>query len=133
MSLSHRNKKKRPSKSVLLVAMAWVFIGGQALLAAGSLANYNAGAGNDELGEVTMPWGLVSESANRVRLVAAMAQPDVIGSFAVFLAVANVLGLVALTLGLLSWSRSEHTSGKLTIAVAVTIILVNSMLNLPYA
>jgi len=133
MSLSHRNKKKRPSKSVLLVAMAWVFIGGQALLAAGSLANYNAATGNDELGEVTMPWGLVSEGANRVRLVAAMAQPDVIGSFAVFLAVANVLGLVGLTLGLLSWSRSEHTSGRLTIAVAVTVILVNSMLNLPYA
>jgi hypothetical protein len=133
MSLSHKNKRKRPSKSILLVSMAWVFIGGQALLAAGSLANYNAAAGNDELGEVTMPWGLVSEGANRVRLVAAMAQPDVIGSFAIFLAVANVLGLVALTLGFLSWSRSEHTSGRLTIAVAVTVILVNSMLNLPYA
>jgi len=134
MSLSNKNKNKRPSKSVILVAVAWVFIGGQALLAAGSLCNYNAGsAGDGESVEVSMPWGLVSEGANRVRLVAAQAQPDVIGSIAVFLAVANALGLVALTLGLLSWSRSQHTSGKLTMAVAVTVILVNSLLNLPYA
>ena len=133
MSLSNKNKNKRPSKSVILVAVAWVFIGGQALLAAGSLCNYSAGSGDGEASEVSMPWGLVSEGANRVRLVAAQAQPDVIGSIAVFLGVANALGLVALTLGLLSWSRSQHTSGKVTMAVAVTVILVNSMLNLPYA
>jgi hypothetical protein len=34
---------------------------------------------------------------------------------------------------LLSWSRSRHRSGRLTIAAAVAIILVNSLLNLPYA
>jgi len=133
MSFSSKNKNRRPSKSVILVAVAWVFIGGQALLAAGSLCNYSTGSGDGESVEVSMPWGLVSEGANRVRLVAAQAQPDVIGSIAVFLAVANALGLVALTLGLLSWSRSQHTSGKVTMAVAVTVILVNSMLNLPYA
>jgi hypothetical protein len=133
MSLSQKKKRKRPTRSIVLVWLAWMFIGGQALLAAGSLCNYNTSTGNGEITEVAMPWGLVSQSANRVRLVAAQAQPDVIGNVAVFLAVANVLGLVALTLGLISWSRSQHASGKLTIAVAVTVILVNSMLNLPYA
>jgi hypothetical protein len=133
MSLSSKNKNRRPSKSVILVAVAWAFIGGQGLLAAGSLCNYSPGSGDGETVEVSVPWGLVSEGANRVRLVAAQAQPDVIGSIAVFLAVANALGLVALTLGLLSWSRSQHTSGKVTMAVAVTVILVNSILNLPYA
>jgi hypothetical protein len=61
------------------------------------------------------------------------AKPDVIGNVAIFLAVANTLGLIALTCGLLSWSRSKHRSGKLTIAVAAAVILVNSILNLPYA
>ncbi|MHC4519063.1 MAG: hypothetical protein ACYTAS_10770 [Planctomycetota bacterium] len=133
MSQSQKNKKKRPTRSIILVALAWAFISGQALLAAGSFYNYNTASGNGEITEVTMPWGLVSQGANRVRLVAAQAQPDVLGNVAVFLAVANVLGLVGLTLGLVSWSRSQHTSGKLTIAIAVMVILVNSMLNLPYA
>lgn len=133
MSQSQKNKKKRPTKSIMLVALAWAFIGGQALLAAGSFYNYSTESGNGEITEVGMPWGLVSQGANRVRLAAAQAQPDVLGNVAVFLAVANVLGLVGLTLGLLSWSRSQHTSGKVTIAIAVLVILVNSMLNLPYA
>jgi hypothetical protein len=57
----------------------------------------------------------------------------VIGDVGIFFAVANALGLAALACGLLSWSRSQHKSGKLTIAAAVAIILVNSILNLPYA
>jgi len=132
MSLSHNNKKPRRTRSIVLVLLAWVFIGGQALLAAGSLYNYNSTNSDDEVAEGAMPWGLISQGANRVRLVATQARPDVIGNLAVFLAVANLLGLAALTLALLSWSRSKHTSGKLTIAVAVTIMLINSLLNLPY-
>ena len=134
MSSSDDKKKNRRTRSLVLVLLAWVFIGGQALLAAGSVYNYQATA-TDEKGEVAesaMPWGLISQGANRMRLIAAQARPDVIGSIAVFLGVANVLGLAALTFGLLSWSRSRHTSGKLTIAVAVTVILVNTLLNLPY-
>ncbi len=50
-----------------------------------------------------------------------------------FLAVANALGLAGLILGLLSWSRSGHMSGKLTIVVSVGVILANSILNLAYA
>jgi hypothetical protein len=68
-----------------------------------------------------------------VRLIATQAQPDVIGNIAVFLAVANALGLAGLVLGFLSWSRSNHTSGKLTIAVSVAVVLANSILNLAYA
>ena len=132
MSLSHNNKKPRRTRSVVLVLLAWVFIGGQALLATGSLYNYNSANSDDEVAEGAMPWGLISQGANRVRLVATQARPDVIGNLAIFLAVANVLGLTALSLGLLSWSRSKHTSGKLTIAVAVTVMLINSLLNLPY-
>lgn len=131
MSLSNDKKKTRRTRSLVLILLAWVFIGGQALLAAGSVYNYSSNDG-EAVGNA-MPWGLISQGANRVRLVAAQTQPDVIGSIAVFLAVANLLGLAALTLGLLSWSRSKHTSGKLTIAVAITVILINSLLNLPYA
>ncbi len=68
-----------------------------------------------------------------MRLIATQAQPDVIGNIAVFLAVANALGLAGLVLGFLSWSRSNHTSGKLTIAVSVAVVLANSILNLAYA
>lgn len=131
MSLLNDKKKTRRTRSLVLVSLAWVFIGGQALLAAGSVINYNSNDG--EAVQSAMPWGLISQGANRVRLVAAQTQPDVIGSIAVFLAIANLLGLAALTLGLLSWSRSKHTSGKLTIAVAIAVILINSLLNLPYA
>jgi hypothetical protein len=80
-----------------------------------------------------MPWHILGQSAARTRLVARQAQPDVIGNVVVFLAVANALGIAALMCALLSWSRSKHLSGKLTIAAATTIILINSVLNLPYA
>ena len=61
------------------------------------------------------------------------ARPEVVGDVAIFLAVANILGLIALLCALLSWSRSKYRSGKLTIAMAVAVIVVNSILNLPYA
>ena len=136
MSQSNKDKKNRRTRSLVLVLLAWVFIGGQALLAAGSFYNHNSANGVEakgEAAEAAMPWGLISQGANRVRMVATQAQPDVIGNVAVFLMVANVLGLAALILAVLSWSRSKHTSGKLTMAVAVTVILVNTLLNLPYA
>ncbi len=140
MSASNDSKKRR-TRSLALVLVAWVFIGGQALLAAGSIYNYqtvgketeNQNKQNDEVVENNMPWGLIGQGANRVRLIAMQAQPDVIGNIAVFLAVANALGLAGLVFGLLSWMRSSHTSGKLTIAVSVAVILVNSILNLAYA
>ncbi len=132
---SSDDKKKRRTRSLVLVLLAWVFIGGQGLLAAGSAYSYQSAATNEK-GEPalsTMPWELISQGANRMRVVALQAQPDIIGNVAVFLAVVNVLGLAALVLGLLSWSRSKHTSGKVTIAVAVTVILINTLLHLPYA
>jgi len=132
MSSSNSKKKTGQKPSLALALLAWVFIGGQGLLAAGNAYNYNT-ASNGEIAEHAMPWGLISQGANRVRLVAAQATPDVIGNIAVFLAIANVLGLAALTLGLVSWSRSKHIRGKWTIAVAATIVLINTLLNLPYA
>ena len=132
MSATHDNKKRR-TRSLALVLLAWVFIGGQALLAAGSIYNYNTVSPENEATDASMPWGLIGQGANRVRLIAMQAQPDVIGNIAVFLAVANALGLAGLVLGFLSWSRSNHTSGKLTIAVSVAVVLVNSILNLAYA
>ena len=131
MSQSKDNKKARRTRSLLLVVLAWVFIGGQALLAAGSVYNYNGG--QEQAEGAKMPWDLVAQGANKMRLVAMQARPDVIGDFAIFLAVANALGVVALVCGLLSWSRSQHRSGKLTIVAALAVILVNSLLNLPYA
>ena len=133
MSLSRKNKKNRQTRCLVLVLLAWAFIGGQALLAAGNVYNYNNANRENEVSEGAMPWRLISQGANRVQMVATQAQPDVVGDIAIFLAVANVLGLIALTLGLLSWSRSKHTSGRLTIAAAVIVTLVNSMLNLPFA
>jgi hypothetical protein len=116
---------------MVLVLLAWVFIGGQALLAAGSVYNYQGSDGKAVEGN--MPWHLAGQGATKMRLMATQAKPEVIGSVAVFLAVANVLGLAALMCALLSWSRSRHVSGKLTIAAAVVVILANSLLNLPYA
>jgi len=139
MSGSHDEKKKGPTtRSLALVLLAWVFISGQALLAAGSVYNYST---SDKTGDKKsdqkadtgrMPWELAGQGAQKVRLMAIQAQPDVIGAAAIFLGIANALGLVALACGLLSWSRSKHRSGKLTIAVAAAVILVNSLLNLPY-
>ena len=127
-----KDSKKGPrTRSLILVMLAWVFIGGQALLAAGSVYNYSTDEQQVEGGK--MPWDLVAQGANRMRLVAMQARPDVIGNIAVFLAVANALGIVALVCGLVSWSRSQHRSGKLTMVAAVVVVLVNSLLNLPYA
>jgi len=132
MPQSHEDKKKgRTTRSLALVLLAWVFIGGQGLLAAGSFYDY--GGVDQKTGAAKMPWNLVGQGAQKMRLVAMQAKPDVIGNVAIFLAVANTLGLVAIGCGLLSWSRSKHRSGKLTIAVAAAVILVNSILNLPYA
>jgi hypothetical protein len=50
---------------------------------------------------------------------------------AFFLVVGNALGLVGLLLGLLSLSRSRHSSGRLTIAAAVITVWINLLLNLP--
>jgi hypothetical protein len=135
MFTGHHKCEKPRTRSLVLVLLAWVFISGQVLLAAGSMYNYNgASNGTDEpTAKPTVPWQLLSQGALKMRLVANQAQPEVIGNVAIFLAVANALGVAALMCGLLSWSRSRYTSGKLTIAAAITIILVNSILNLPYS
>lgn len=130
-------KEKKPkTRSLAFVLLAWIFIGGQALLAAGSIYNYseeNKAVENQSTQEGKVPWTLMGQGAIKMRLVATQARPDVIGDVGIFFAVANALGLAALACGLLSWSRSQHKSGKLTIAAAIAIILVNSILNLPYA
>ena len=139
MSILSQDPKKPTTRSRLLVLLAWVFIGGQALLAAGSMYSYTGtetqAQKQDQQQEqkATIPWPLIGQGATKMRLVAMQARPDLIGNIAVFLAVANTLGLAALMCGLLAWARSKHTSGKLAIAAAVTVILVNSILNLPYA
>ena len=136
-TLSNDNKKPRTS-SLVLVLVAWVFIAGQALLTGGSIYNYSeATKAAEKKGtpqqDSKVPWALMGQGATKVRLVAAQACPDVIGKIGIFLAVANALGLVALACALLAWSRSGHTSGKLTMAAAIAVVLVNSILNLPYA
>ncbi len=129
--MSHDDKKKPRTRSLALVLLAWVFIGGQALLAAGSM--YNLNDPDEKTTESSMLWQLLGQGATKTRLVATQAQPDVVSNIAIFFAVANALGIAALMCAFLSWSRSRHMSGKLTIAAAVAIILVNSLLNLPYA
>lgn len=141
MSITRDNDKKRHTRSLVLVLVAWVFIGGQALLAAGSIYNYSSAANDkekdkgkqEEVAQPSMPWGLIGQSSNRVRSLAMQAEPATIGNIAVFLGVANALGLAGLVLGLLSWSKTNHTSGRLTIAVSVAVILANSILNLACA
>jgi hypothetical protein len=138
MSKENHDSKKPRTRSLALVLLAWVFISGQALLAAGSIYGYRSAEQQDksqdkQVEKTSMPWPLISQGAVKMRAVATQARPEVIGSIAVFLGVANALGVAALMCGLLSWSRSRHVSGRLTIAAAVAIILVNSILNLPYA
>jgi hypothetical protein len=132
-----RSKDKKPkTRSLAFVLLAWIFIGGQALLAAGSIYNYseeNKAVESKSTQDGKVPWALMGQGAIKMRLVATQARPDVIGDVGIFFAVANALGLAALACGLLSWSRSQHKSGKLTIAAAIAIVLVNSILNLPYA
>jgi len=137
--LTSGDSKKPTSKSRVLVLLAWVFIGGQALLAAGSMYSYMNAEKPGQKQDVkqdqkaTVPWPLIGQGALKMRLLATQARPDILGNTAVFLAVANTLGLAALMCGVLAWSRSKHSSGKLAIAAAVAVILVNSILNLPYA
>jgi hypothetical protein len=128
---SHKCEKPR-TRSLALVLLAWAFIGGQALFAAASIYNYQGQDKSQSVEKTTMPWQLLGQGAVKMRAVATQAQPRVLTNVAIFLAVANALGVAALMCGLLSWSRSRHTSGKLTIAAAVVVILVNSILNLPY-
>ncbi len=132
----HHESKKPRTRSLVPLLLAWVFIGAQALLAAGSMYTYNDGKGKNkdkETVQAAVPWQLLSQGAVKMRSVATQARPEVMGSMAVFLAVANALGVAALLCGLLSWARSGYAGGKLTIAAAITVILVNSILNLPYA
>ncbi len=135
MSESKEARKGRGSRSLVLVLLAWIFIGGQGLLAAGNLYNYANSNGDPKAKAETgkMPWELAGQGAQRMLLIARQAKPDVVGDVAIFLAVLNALGLAALLCGLLSWSRSRYRSGKLTIAVAIAIIVANSIVNLPYA
>jgi hypothetical protein len=131
----HHQDRKPRTRSLVLLMLAWVFISGQVLLAAGSIYNYQGTDKDKEKAAVTsaVPWQLLSQGAVKMRSVATQARPEAVGNVAVFLAVANALGVAALMCGLLSWARSGYVGGKLTIAAAVTIILVNSILNLPYA
>ncbi len=129
-----KNEKKAPrTRSFALVLLAWVFIGGQALLTAGSLYNANKPATDGKTTASAMPWQVLGQGATKVRLVATQAEPQVIRNIAVFFAVANLLGIAALACALLAWSRSHHLSGKLTMAAAMAAIVVNSLLILPYA
>jgi hypothetical protein len=130
MSQSGKNGKASRTQKLGWILLAWMFIGGQALLAAGSIYDYSGGAQN--VGETKVPWELISHGAHTWRLLAMRARPDVAGASAIFLAIANVLGLIALILGLLCWSKSKHSSGRLTIAGAVIVVLVYTALNLPY-
>ncbi len=129
-------KKGHGTKSVILVFLAWVFIGGQTLLAAGSMYNYaSANSKKDSKKAETgkMPWQLAGHGALKMRMIATQARPEVVGDVAIFLGVANTLGLIALVCAVLTWARSKYNDGKLTIAVAIVVIVVNSLLNLPYA
>lgn len=141
MSITRDKSKKKPGRSLAMILAAWVFIGAQALLAAGSIYNHNTAKTiedkkekkQEERAESNLPWDLVGRGATRVRMIAAQAEPTVIRNVAVFLALANALGLAGLVLGLLSWSKSNHTSGKLTIVVSLAVVVANSILNLGYA
>ncbi len=132
---SSYDPKKPTTRSRVLVLLAWVFIAGQALLAAGSMYNYLGETQQVQKQEqkAAIPWPLISQGAVKMRVLATQARPEIIGNVAVFFAVANTLGLAAFTCGLLAWSRSKHTSGKLAIAASIAVVLVNSILNLPYA
>ena len=128
---SYDGRRTLRTRSLSLILLAWVFIGGQALLVAGSI--FNLDDADQKATESKMPWRLLGQSAAKTRTVAMQARPDLLGDVVVFLAAANALGIAGLVCGLLSWTRSEHVSGRLTIAAAATVIVINSILNLPYA
>ncbi len=130
MYIWHHDRSQPPPRSVLPVLLAWMFIGGQVLLLAGSMYNYRCADTHAQKASVS--WQIIGQSAVKVRSMATPANPHTITGVAAFLAAANALGLVALLFALLSWSRSRHINGRLTIAAAVIVILVNSILNLPY-
>jgi hypothetical protein len=130
MNIWHHDRSKPPRRSLVTVLLAWVFIGAQALLSAGSAYNYKCA--ETQVENASVSWQMIGESAAKMRAIATPANPDTVNGVAAFLAVANALGWVALLFGLLSWSRSRHVSGRLTIAAAVIVIWVNSLLNLPY-
>jgi hypothetical protein len=130
MFIWHHDRKQPPRRSLITVLLAWLFIGGQALLSAGTAYDFNRADTHVE--SASASWQIISHSAVRIRSLAAPAQPHTAESIAAFLVVANGLGLLGLLLGLLSLSRSRHISGRLTIAAAVVVVWVNSLLNVPY-
>ena len=68
MTLGLHDKKKPRTRSLILVLLAWAFIGGQALLAAGSI--YNINSADENAIASTMPWQLLGQSAAKMRTVA---------------------------------------------------------------
>jgi hypothetical protein len=130
MHISHHDRGQPPTRSPIPVLLAWMLIGGQALLAAGTIYNYRCADAHVQSASGT--WQIIGQSALRMRSMATQPEPYTVEGVAGFLAVANALGLVALLWALLSWSRSRHHSGRLAIAAAVIVIWVNSLLNLPY-
>lgn len=130
MYILHHDRNKPPARSVITVLLAWIFIGGQALLSAGTAYNYECADTHSESDSVS--WQMIGHSADKLRSMATADEPDTAGGIASFLMVANALGLVGLFLGLLSLSMSRHASGRLTTAAAVVVVWVNVLLNLPY-
>ncbi len=130
MKIWHHDRSKPPTRSLITVLLAWIFIGGQVLLLAGTVYNYQCADTHTE--SVSVSWQMMGHSAVKMRSMATPAESDTAEGIASFLVVANALGLVGLLLGLLALSRSRHISGRLTIAAAVIVVWVNSLLNLPY-
>jgi hypothetical protein len=130
MYLLRHDSKQPPTRSLVTVLLAWIFIGSQALLSAGTAYNYQRAQTRTQ--NASVPWQMMGEGAARMQAIATLANPDTVEGGATFLALTNALGWIALLFGLLSWSRSRHVSGRLTIAAAVVVIWVNSLLSLPY-
>jgi hypothetical protein len=129
MDIVHHDRKKPPTRSLITVLLAWIFIGGQALLSAGTAYNYKCADTHAE--SISASWQMIGYGADRIRSLATPDESDTAEGIAFFLVVGNALGLVGLLLGLLSLSRSRHASGRLTIAAAVIVVWVNVLLNLP--
>ncbi len=130
MYLLHHDRSKPPRRSLITVLLAWIFIGGQALLSAGTAYNYRCADTHTESASVS--WQMIGHSAVKMRALAMPPEPDTAEGITSFLVAANALGLVGFLLGLLALSRSKHISGRLTTAAAVIIVWVNVLLNLPY-
>jgi hypothetical protein len=130
MYTRHKDRKEPPTRSFLGLLLAWLFIGGQALLVAGTVYNYRCADTQVERASVT--WEIMGQSAVKMRAMATPAEPDTINGIIAFFVVADALGLAALLIALFSWSTSGHVRGRLTIAAAVIIVAVNALLNLPY-